>query len=66
MNRIDSLVRGLVTAVPTAVVLSLVLGILDDHLAWPVALAIAFVPGALSGLAAYYLYLRMTKKPWRW
>ena len=63
MNRKGNFVSSLVFAVPTAFVMSLVLGILDDHLAWLVAFAIAIVPGVLSGWAAHYLYNRIAEKP---
>ena len=62
----DRIVPSLIFAVPYAVVFTLVRGVLDDHLLWPVALAIAIVPGLLTGFAAYYLYTRIAKKPWRW
>lgn len=63
MDRRDTIIHSLAVAVPSAFVTSLVLGILDDHLSWPIALAIAIVPGVLSGLAAHYLYRHMAKQP---
>ena len=50
MNPKGNVVYSLVIAVSTAAVTAVVLGILDDHLAWIVALAIAIVPGySLAG-----------------
>ena len=63
MNPKGNVVYSLVIAVSTAAVTSVVLGILDDHLAWIVALAIAIVPGVLTGWTAQYLYNHMAKKP---
>ena len=63
MNRKGNVVSIVVVAVPTSVVMSLLLGILDDHFAWIVALAIAIVPAVLSGWVAHYLYNRMANKP---
>ena len=42
--------------------MSLLLGILDEHFSWIVALAIAIVPAVLSGLATQYLYNRIANK----
>ena len=63
MNRQGNVVSSVVIAVPTACVMSLLLGILDEHFSWIVALAIAIVPAVLSGWAAHYLYNRIANKP---
>ena len=49
MNRQGNVVSSVVIAVPTACVMSLLLGILDEHFSWIVALAIAIVPAVLGG-----------------
>lgn len=50
MDRKRNTVASVVVIVPTTAVILIVRGIIDDHMSWPVALAIALVPGALKWL----------------
>ena len=63
MSRKGNVVSRVVIAVPTAFVTSLLLGILDEHFVWIVALAIAIVPGVLTAWVAHHLYNRIAQRP---